>query len=61
MMTGSFVEKRNPREKFRIQLGFKPKTTFSDVLTTKPLGPLAEEQKTSYITSIAYRPPPNSN
>ena len=53
MMTDSFVEREIHGKKFRIQLGFKPKTTYSDVLTIKPLGPLAEEQKTSYISSIA--------
>ena len=31
----------------------RPSDYWSDALTTKPLGPLAEEWKTSYIDSIA--------
>ena len=33
----------------------------SDALTIKPLGPLAEERITSYISSIAQRPQLNSS
>ena len=31
----------------------RPSEYYSDALTIKPLGPLAEEQETSYISSIA--------
>ena len=31
----------------------RPSEYWSDVLNIKPLGPLAEERKTSYISSIA--------
>ena len=30
----------------------RPSEYYSDALTIKPLGPLAEERKTSYISSI---------
>ena len=37
-------------KKSGIKLGFKPKTF--GILVIKPLGPLAEERKTTYISSI---------
>ena len=41
-------------QELRIQLGFEPKT-LSNSLTTKPLGPLAEELKTKYtIQALAH-------
>ena len=45
----------NPQKKFRIQLGFESNTFQyqSDTLTIRPLGPLIEERRTSYISSIA--------
>ena len=50
------VRNKSTEKKSGIQLGFEPKTflnTSQDTLTINPLGGLAEERKTSYISSVA--------
>ena len=41
--------------------GIQTQDLYSFIVTIKPLGPLAEECKTSYISSIAWRPQPDFN
>ena len=57
--------KINPRKKFLDSAAIRTQDLLntSKILLSliKPLGPLAEEQKMSYISSIAQRPQPNSN